>query len=491
MTDAGPTTRGPLVVAGVTAAVLVATSARYGYHRDELYFVQAGRHPAWGYDDQPPLTPLLAAGIDHLVPGSVVALRLPSALLIGLTVWLTGLIAREMGGSRRGQLLAALLAGIMPFLLVSGHLLTTTNPDVLAAVALTWIALRVGRTGDDRLLLLAGPVLGVALLNKDLVGVVALALVAAVAMVGPRWVVRSWRLWVSVAVAAVMFLPYLLWQARHGWPELDMSRQIRTDADQGGPLGYLPFQVLLVGPPVSVLLVAGLWRLLRVGAARPFRFVGVAYLLATAVFLVTGGKAYYSGGLLPPVMAAGAIAADGWLERGRVRLRRALLATAVGLSAVTTAFLALPLVPVHALHDTPIVAINYDAGETVGWPRFVAQVANAWGSLPPGERATGVIVGSNYGNTSAINRYGPGHGLPAAYSGANALWRYGPPPEGAHPVLVVGYDDPRGLGLGECRLVRTLDNGLGIDNDEQHDKVWVCAGPTSWAQVWPTLRHLG
>jgi len=490
---AGPGTRGPLVLGAVTAAVLVAVSARYGYHRDELYFVAAGRHPAWGYDDQPPLTPLLAAGIDHLRPGSLVALRLPSALLTGVTVWLTGLVAREMGGSQRGQLLAALLAAMMPFLLVSGHLLTTSVPDVLAAVALSWIAVRVVRTGDDRLLLLAGPVLGVALLNKDLVGVIAAALVAALALVGPRWVLGSWRLWASVAVAAVLWLPYLVWQARHGWPQVDMSRQIRADADQGGPVGYLPFQVLLVGPPVCALLVAGLWRLLRVPAARRFRFVAVAYLLASLAFLVTGGKAYYSGGLLPPLMAAGAIAADGWLERGRQGLRRAALGTALVLSGVTTAFLALPLVPVQALRSTPIVAINYDAGETVGWPRLVAQVANAWDSLPPADRETGTILGSNYGNTSAINHYGPDHGLPTAYSGADALWRYGPPPESARPVLVVGYDDPRGLGvLGDCRLVRTLDNRLGVDNDEQHDKVWVCTGPAgSWAAAWPSLRHLG
>ena len=493
-----PVPRGPAVVAGLAAAILVATSARYGYHRDELYFLVAGRHPAWGYDDQPPLTPLLAAGIDHVVPGSLVALRLPSALLTGLTVWLGALTAREMGATRRGQLLAAVLGLVMPFLLVSGHLLSTTVPDVTATAAIAWIAARVVRTGDDRLLLLVGPVLGLALMNKDLVGFAAAALVGAILLVGPRWMLRSWRLWAAAAIALVLWLPYVIWQARHGWPQLEMSREIRDEGAEGGPIGFVPFQLLLVGPPVALVLLAGVWRLLRVEAARPFRFLGVAYLLLVVGFMVLGGKAYYVGGLLPAVMAAGAIATHGWLDRGRAdggwgaRVRRGLLAAGLVAGGLTSVLLSLPVLPVSWLHATPIVAVNYDAGETVGWPRLVAQVATAWDTLPPTERSTAVLVTSNYGQAGALERYGPDHGLPHPYSGANALARYGPPPEGAVPVVVVGYDESTlGDRFSGCRLLRRLDNGHDIDNDEQGTPVWRCDGPVgSWSAVWPKVRHL-
>ncbi|MER7083195.1 glycosyl transferase, partial [Saccharopolyspora kobensis] len=100
-----PFARAPvLVLAALVTALLVALSPRYDLVTDELYFLAAGKfHPAWGYMDQQPLVPLLAAFLDTAFPGSLVAFRLPAALVTALGMVVTALIAREFGGNRRAQ----------------------------------------------------------------------------------------------------------------------------------------------------------------------------------------------------------------------------------------------------------------------------------------------------------------------------------------------------------------------------------------------------
>lgn len=488
-----PTAWRPLLaIAGAVAAVLVATSGRYGYHRDELYFLVAGRHLDWGYPDQPPLTPLVARLAD--VSGSLFALRLPSALAAGLTVLLAGLIAAELGGGRRAQLIAAACAGVSGVTLVTGHFVSTTTYDVLFSTVLCWLLVRMVRTRRDSLLVPAGLVLGIGLLNKTLVGFLAAALVAGLLISGPRPVLRSQWLVIGLAFAVVLGAPYVVWQALNGWPQLEMARAIAGEGGGtagGGRLGFLPFQLLLVSPVLVPVWVAGLVRLLRTPAARPFRFLGVAYLVLAAFYLATGGKAYYLAGFYPALLAAGAVATDGWLAAATGRLRSGLLTTAIAVSAVVGAVVGLSVLPARAL--TPVLAVNPDAGEQVAWPRYVETVAGVWSGLSRSEQATGVIVTANYGEAGAIERYGPAYGLPLPYSGHNGFASWRQPSGTAAPIVVVGYEREQvERFFSSCQQRATLDNGLGLDTEEQGAPVWFCGSPVQpWAQLWPQLTHLG
>lgn len=487
---APPTAWRPLLaVAGVVAAVLVATSGRYGYHRDELYFLVAGRHLDWGYPDQPPLTPLLARLAD--VGGSLVVLRLPSALAAGLTVLLAGLIAAELGGGRRAQLIAAACAGVSGVTLVTGHFVSTTTYDVLFSTVLCWLLARLVRTRRDPLLVPAGVVLGIGLLNKTLIGFLAIALLAGLLLCGPRQVLRSQWLVIGAAFAVVLGSPYLVWQALNGWPQLEMSRAIAAAGDQGGRIGFLPFQLLLVSPVLVPVWVAGLVRLLRVPAARPFRFLGVAFLLLAAFYLATGGKAYYLAGFYPVLLAAGAVSTDGWLAAGTGRLRSGLVTGAIAVSAAVGAVVGLAVLPASALG--PVLAVNPDAGEQVAWPRHVQTVADVWSGLSRSEQATGVIVTANYGEAGALERYGPALGLPLPYSGHNGFARWRQPSGTASPIVVVGYErEEVDRFFGSCQQRATLDNGLGLDTEEQGAPVWFCGSPLQpWSQLWPRLTRLG
>ena len=476
------------LAAGVTV-LLLAVAGSYGYHRDELYFLRAGREAAFGYVDQPPLTPLLAAAVDTVAPGSLVALRLPSALAAGAVVLLTGLIAREFGGDRAAQLLAAASMAVSAVLLAVGHLLSTATLDLLAWTALSWLLVRALRDGGP-IWLLTGAVAGVALQNKVQPALLVAAVLVGVLAVGPLQPLRSPWPWLGGLLALAVWAPNLVWQARHGWPQLEVAGAIAAGSSGTSEPWYLflPFQLVLVSPVLVPLWVAGWWRLARDPALRTWRAFAVAYVVLAVLFLGTGGKPYYLAGLYPALLAASAAPALGWARR-RGRRPLVVFGPALALSLVLNAVLMLPLVPVRSLGGTPIPAVHYDAGETVGWPRFADTVRQVRDQLPAGARVA--VLTANYGQAGAIDRFAPELG--PAHSGHNAYWSWGPPPEDADTVIAVGLPRDRlSRWFGEVELAARVDNGVGLDNEEQGTPVWVAtARRVPWSEVWPEVRRLG
>ena len=481
---------GLAALAGGVAALLLVTSGRYGYHRDELYFLRAGHEPAFGYVDQPPFTPLLARVMDTVLPGSLTGLRLPSVLASALVVLLTGLIARELGGERGAQLLAAASMGVSAVLLAVGHLLSTTTYDLLAWTALTWLLVRSLRDGGP-IWLATGAVAGLALQNKPQPLVLLAGVLAGVLALGPRSALASRWPWLGTVVALVIWAPNLVWQAANGFPVFTLSAAIAGGSSGSSEPWYLflPFQLVLVSPLLVPVWVLGWWRLARDPALGTWRAFAVAYVLVAALFLVTGGKPYYLAGFFPVLLAAGAPAVVDWARRGARRVRTGLLAAALALSLAMSALLMLPLVPAGELARTPIVDVNYDAGETVGWPEFAATIAAVHARVPAGERVA--VLTGNYGEAGAVDRFLPA--LAPAHSGHNAYWGWGPPPEEAGTLIVVGLDEEwLRRSFGSVEVAARVDNGLGVGNDEQDEPVWLVRDRrVPWSQLWPQLRDIG
>jgi hypothetical protein len=487
-------TAGLLGVAAVLVALLLAVAGRYGYHRDELYFLVASQHLAWGYVDQPPLAPALA-GLARLLFGDwLPGLRLLPALAVGALVVVTGLITRELGGGRAAQLLAAACVAASGVTLAVGHLHSTTTYDVLLWAVGLLLLVRLLGTGERRLWLAIGAVAGIGLLNKatvaQLAGTVLVGLLVdrdARRLLASRWLVAG------AAVAVALWAPYLAWQAGHGWPQLAIFADLRAeDGGLGAGLAFPPFQLLMTNPLLAPLWIAGLVALLRGGWARPWRPLAVAYLLFVGFYTLVGGKPYYAFGFYPLLFAAGAV----WLARRRERrgqaglpLRRLLPVVAV--AAALSVPLLLPVLPASTLRT--IAKVNYDAGETFAWPTYVAQVLRVRDGLPPAERAGVVAVTGNYGEAGALARYGGAWGREAVYSGHNSYWWWGPPAGDGRVVLVVGYGEHRDFLQRQFRsvtLAGRLDNGQGIGNEEQGQPIWVCRGLVgTWAASWRDWRH--
>jgi 4-amino-4-deoxy-L-arabinose transferase-like glycosyltransferase len=483
------------IIAGAMAALLVAFASAYGFHRDEMYFILAGRHPDFGYVDQPPLTPLLSAAAAGLLGVTPLAVRLLPAIAAAVVVVLTADIARRLGASRSGQLLAALVLAISGWL-GAGHLDETTTYDVLFWTLALWLLIPLlGRSEDSAVKrwrwLALGLVVGIALENKTLAIALPLTVGASLLFLR-RWdVLGSPWPWVAAIVATAIWAPNVVWQAAHGFTQIQMAEQIASDQGGiGGRAKALVELLALAGPLLFPVSIAGVAWLLRAPESRPWRPLGLAVLLQLGLMLLVGGKSYYSAGFLPLSIAAGSIPLSGWLTGGRSTLRRALFGLSATLSGVTAALLLLPIVPVTALHLTPIPAIYGESIAQVGWPELAAQVAKVADALPPAERSSAVIVTATYGEYSALTLLGAD--LPPVFSGHNSTYDWGRPADRASPVILVAFDPgAAAASFRGCRVAASFDNGYGLLTEEQGASIWVCAAPVRpWAELWPDLRHV-
>jgi 4-amino-4-deoxy-L-arabinose transferase-like glycosyltransferase len=469
-------------------ALLAATSGGYGYHRDELYFRMLGYHPAWGYVDQPPLTPLLARATTALFGDNMVALRIPSMMAAVAAVALTALLARELGGGTRAQLFAA-IGAVSAFVLIAGHLLSTATFDLVVWLLVLLFVSRALLRGDRRWWLAAGLVVGLGLYNKHLVVLLLIGIAAGLLIAGPRRELVCWQLWAAVAIALVVGSPNLIYQATHHWPQLTMSRAIAADKGQDDRILFVPLQLVLIGLFLVPFWIAGMIRLFRRPQWRPVRALAWSYPVVAVIVLVTGGQPYYTLGILLFFFAAGSVPIGEWLDRRRARW--AGISAVLALNIAVSAVVALPLIPLGSVGATPIPAMNQTVADQVGWPAYVRQVAAAVDALPAADRANAVLVTSNYGEAGALDRYGPQYRLPAVYSGHNELYFLGAPPDSATVAVIVGMKLSRVDGFfASCGQVGTLDNGIGVDNEEQDRTIVVCRSPNRpWHELWPDFQH--
>jgi 4-amino-4-deoxy-L-arabinose transferase-like glycosyltransferase len=462
-------------IAAATFGLLVATANGYGYHRDELYFREAGKHLQWGYPDQPPLTPLIGRISSALFGDTPRGLRVASALAVAACIVLCALVARELGGGAAAQTIAAGSVAVSGFLL-AGHLLSTATFDIFFWTLLGYLLVRLVRRDQPRLWLALGAVTGVALLNKHLVLLFWAAVGTGLVVARRTEVLRARYTVAAVVIAGALWAPNLAWQASHGWPQLTLAHEISGEDTTLNRIGLVPFQLLLIGPLLAIVWIGGLVFLFR----RAERWIALAYIVLLVLTFVVAGKPYYVAGFYPLLLGAGAV----WLETRRPPTW--LLAGGAAVSLAVSAFLALPLVPARDLHATPIPALNDNASETVGWPALVREVARVHRRAPDA-----VVFTVNYAEAGAIDRYGRAFGLPHAYSGHNAYAEWGPPPP-RRQVVVVGARSELFLyrTFRDCRLAGHVDNGVELDNEEQGAPIWLCTLRIPWSRAWRLLEHL-
>lgn len=476
-----------LIVGGFAVGVLslhLATNGIYGFHRDELYYLDSARHLAWGFVDYPPVTPAIAR-LSLLIFGpSVWGLRLWPSIAGGAMVVLASLIARELGGGRAARILAAIAAAASPVLLGANWLFETVTFDQVCWLVCLWLTARLVRTGDHRLWLALGVGLGVGLETKYTIVALIAGLVVAVAVTPLRRHLRTPWPWVGLAIAGIIFLPNLVWQVEAGWPSVGYTfNHHAAQASDFAPLSYLLEQLALIGLLAIPLWLAG-WYWLFSGERRA---LGIAVLVPFVIFLFAG-KGYYIGPVHPFLLAAGACSLEAWTSRRR-RLVFRSIAVALGVQSLVLLPIALPILPEAVMARSSLPSIRNDFADTVGWPDLVAEVATAYDRVPQTMRSGVVILTGNYGEAGAIDTFGPALGLPAAVSGELTYYYWGP----AHmtgPVLTVGIDLGFLSSLFEgCSAVGTVSNAYDLHNQEFGDPIVLCArARMPLDELWPQLK---
>ena len=482
---------GPAIVTCIAAAKLclhLLTASRYGPFRDELYYVACSEHLGAGYVDHPPLIAFVTWLARHSFGDSLLALRLLPAAAGAALVWLSGVLAREMGGGRFAQAMAALAVLFVPYYLILQHWMTMNAFEPLMWTACAWCIVRTINADNPRFLLLFGILAGVGMENKYSIAFLIVGVVAGLVMTPARRFFGSRWFWLGIISSIAIFVPNLIWLVRHHFPFLELMHNVRMSGRDvtRPPLSFLADQAMVHNPILSPLWVGGLLWLLADSRGRRYRVLGITFVFVFTAMMLLKGKNYYVSPVYPMMFAAGSVALEG-ITAARWRPARWVYAScAVGFSLVILPIVVPILSPASYVtyqaklgypspqfeHQRTGVLPQYFADE-FGWEEMAKATAAAFNGLSPADRAKVVIFANNFGEAAAIDFYGPPLGLPKAVCPHQSYWLWEPEKASGDVFLVLGSD-----GSGDrahfATVVPAGNVGDPYSRLDEHFTLWLC-----------------
>jgi 4-amino-4-deoxy-L-arabinose transferase-like glycosyltransferase len=498
--------RASALVVGIAACKLLVhlyAGRHYGYFVDELYYMACSRHLDWGYVDQPPLIALITWVARALFGDSLAAIRFFPAVAGAAVVWLTAVIARELGGGRFAQSLAAIGVLVAPGILATDNLLSMNAFEPLFWMGCAYLLIRIIKTGDQRLWIWFGVLSGIGLENKYSMAMFGGGLVVGLLLTPQRRLLANRWLWIGGLLAFLLFLPNLVWNVQHHFPFLELQANIRRSGRDValGPVAFLGQEILSMHPLALPVWLAGLWFYFFSPAGKPFRALGWAWVFTAAVIVALSPRVYYLYPAFPALFAAGGIVWEQWLP-GRAWLKAAYAALLVATCAVF-APLAIPVLPpesyiryTRALHLEPPAIETHKLGplpqifaDQFGWEEMTAAVARVYQSLPPEIRARTAIFGQNYGQAGAIDLFGPKYGLPPAISGFQNYYFWGPRNYTGESVIVMAGNQ-RDLEQRFASVQKVASVGHPYAMPYEHFDIFYCRGLQAPLQeIWPLVKR--
>jgi Dolichyl-phosphate-mannose-protein mannosyltransferase len=487
------------LIAVVMIILHAATNGRYGFHRDELQVLDDARHLDWGFVAYPPMTPFIERVGLALFGTSLVGLRMFSLLAQAAALIVTGLMAFELGGKRLAQIVAALAVLISPLPMFEGTEFQYSSFDYLWSVLIAYFLIRLLKTENPRWWLGVGAMIGVGMMTKYTMVFFVAGVVAGVLLTPVRRYLKSPWLWAGVALSLLIFLPNMIWQIRHHFISLEFLQHIhKRDVGEGRADGFVRDQFMIsTNPFTAPIWLAGAYFYFFSAAGKRYRLLGWLFLVPLVLFMVGKGRGYYVAPVYPMLFAAGSVLFESWARSIPAVWSRALQAVLFAGFAIGGAYAAAVIIPFNPVIEAHGFALrnNGDLREEIGFTDLVKAVADVRDSLPPDQRANVAIITGNYGETGAVDLYGPTYSLPQAISGTNTAWYRGYGDPAPQTVIAVGLSrhflDEH---FGTCRLAGHNGNPYGIKNEESedHPDIYVCGPPRDgWAAFWRDFQRFG
>jgi hypothetical protein len=493
------------VIAGAAALLQMLTNGRYGYFRDELYFLACGDHLAWGYVDFAPLVALLTRVSRMTLGDSLHAIRFLPALAQGTEIVLTGLIARELGGKRFAIFLACVCLLMAPVILNNATRLSMNPFEPLFWMGCVYFLLRAINGDQPKMLVWCGVMLGLGLENKHSTAFFLVSLLAGLLATPARRLIFTKWFWIAAAIALLIFMPNLLWQVQNHFPTLEALRNVKATHKnvELAPLAFFRQQIMMLNRASALVWIAGLGFLLFSGRMKTWRALGITYLVFLGIMMALKGKDYYLAPVYPMLYAAGGVFWETLTEaRAGLRwVRVALLAVVIIVGAIAVP-LVVPVLPVEKIvpymealgikmsrterQDRGPLPQHF--GDEFGWPEMVSEVAKVYDGLPAEQRAKTGIMAGTYGDAGAIDFFGPRLGLPKSISAHQNYYLWGPREYTGESLIFLHYD------LEDVqRWCQSVQVGLKLDPyygmGEEHYTIVVCNGlKKPLAEVWPRFK---
>ena len=428
---------------------------QYGYFRDEFYYVACGEHLDFGYVDHPPLVAIIALVSRSLLGDSLFAIRILSVIAGGVTVFLTGLMVRELGGRLFSQIIATISVIISPVCLVIFHILSMNSFDVFLWTIAAYILIKIIKSDNSKLWLYFGIVIGIGLQNKHSIIFLCFGLAIGLLLTPNRKFLKDKWFWTGAIITFLIFLPNIIWQITHDWATIEFGKNAVLYKNMPlSPIEFVLQQVLQALPVPFLFILLGLVFVFFTKTGKPYRLFGWVYLAIFILFIATRAKVYYLSPIYPTMFALGSFAIGHFVSTKKINWLKPIIIVLL-ISGFMLTPLALPVLPPETfikysktLGLAPSVGERHEMGilpqhyaDMFGWEDLARTVSDVYEKLSPDEKKNTVVFGRNYGEAGVIDFFKEKYNMPKAISGHNSYWHWGYGGDSIDIMIFIGGAD--------------------------------------------------